>query len=108
MFGIELTRSEGAGLIAVAYLVLRVLSGVGRVLGRYGPAVRRVVSPRPLLWLLSGVAGAAMVVALVSITTDWPARGFRVVVYGVAAFAGFLLGIMFDMVIDLRLWRVSD
>lgn len=108
MFGIELSRSEWAGLVAVAYIVLRILYSVGRVLWWYATDARRVVAPQPFLSFLTAVAVAVMAVALVSVLTDWPARGVAVAGYAAAGFAGFFLGLMFDLVLDVRMWAVSN
>ena len=108
MFGLELTQSEWAGLVAVAFLFGRVLFGVGRVVWWYATDARRVASPRFGVTLLCGVAVATMCVAIVSVATDWPPTGLRLFAYCAAAFGGFLLGIMFDFVISIRLWKVSD
>jgi HEAT repeat protein len=108
MFGLELTRSEWAGLVAVAFLFARVLFSVGRVVWWYATDARRVVSPRFGVTLLCGVAVATMCVALVSVATNWPATGARLVAYGATAVVGFVLGVMFDFAIEIRLWRVSD
>lgn len=107
MFGVQLNRSEWAGLAAVVYLVLRVLAAVGLVLWWYVADARRVARRPSFLLLLTGLAVGAMAVALMSAATDWPPRGFRVLAYGGAAFAGFLLGVMFEFVLGIRMWRVS-
>jgi HEAT repeat protein len=49
-----------------------------------------------------------MCVAIVSVATDWPAAGARLVAYGATAIVGFFLGVMFDFAVEIRLWRVSD
>jgi HEAT repeat protein len=108
MFGLDLTQSEWAGLVAVAFLFGRVLFAVGRVIWWYVTDARRVTSPHFGVTLLCGVAVATMCVAIVSVATDWPPTGLRLFAYCAAAFGGFLLGIMFDFVISIRLWKVSD
>jgi HEAT repeat protein len=108
MFGLDLTRSEWAGLVAVAFLFGRVLFSVGRVVWWYVADSRRMASPRFGVTLLCGVAVATMCVAIVSVATDWPAAGVHLFAYGAAAVAGFLIGIMFDFVIEIRLWKVSN
>src|SRR5688572_28631855 len=108
MFGIELTRTDWAGLLALTYLALRVLFAVARVLWWYATDARRVAKMAPFLPLVTGVAVAALAAALLSSATDWPFRGAAVVAYGMAALFGFFLGVMFDFVVDLRLWKFSD
>jgi hypothetical protein len=108
MFGLELSRSEWAALGAIAFLFVRVLCAVGLVLWWYVTDAIRVSSPRFNLTMLTSIAVAVMCVSLLSITTDWPFRGFRIVVYIATAVVGLMLGFMFDLVVSIRLWKVSN
>ena len=102
MFGLQ--KDELAALVGVTYLALRALFALGRVIWWYVADVRRIVSMRPWVPLLTGVAVALMAVALLSIATGLPRRRPH---HGLlaAAFVGFLLGIAVDFVIHIRLWR---
>jgi HEAT repeat protein len=107
MLGLELTRSEWAAVAAIAYLAVRVACGVGLVLWWYASDSLRQTALRVELTLVTGVAVATMCVALLSIGTGWPLRGFRILLYIGTAAVGFMLGIAFDMVVSIRLWRMS-
>jgi HEAT repeat protein len=107
MFGIELSRSEWAGLAGVAYLALRLLVAAARVLWWYATDSRRVVRPRPELALVTGVAVGALTVGMLGVATDWPVGGVRTAAYVVAAIGGFFLGLTLEFIIELRTWGVS-
>jgi hypothetical protein len=106
MFGLE--NDELAALVGVTLLSLRVMQEVGKVIWWYVTDARRIVSPNFNLTLLTGGAVALMAIALVSIATGGPPRGFRTIAYMGAGVGGFILGSAFDFVLTIRLWRVSD
>jgi hypothetical protein len=108
MFGVELSRSEWAALVAIGFLFARVFCAVALVVWWYITDSIRVQTLRFGLTMLTSLAVAVMCVSLLSIATDWPFRGFRIVVYIATAIGGFFLGFMFDLVVSIRLWRVSN
>ncbi|HSQ57469.1 MAG TPA: HEAT repeat domain-containing protein [Gemmata sp.] len=108
MFGLDLTRSEWAALVAIVYLFLRVFCAVVRVIWWYVTDALRLPTPRPALALFTAVAVAVMCVATLSVATGWEMGGFRTIAFIVSAIAGFVLGMMFDMVVSIRLWTISD
>lgn len=103
MFG--LTVEESVGVIAGAYLVVRVVAVLG------GAALRGVADrnpPRgmdPSFALLTGVVVAAGSVALASRAVEAP-RVARFAAQGGAGVGGFVLGLAVDTVLTLRAWRV--
>ena len=67
MFGLDLTASEWAAVIRAAYLAGRVLYGLSRVIWWYVTDARLVFTMHYYLALATGVAVAAMSVALLLI-----------------------------------------
>src|SRR5262245_31338910 len=106
MFGLGF--DELAALAGVAFLTLRVLWAVARILWWYVADSRRVSKLHPLTPLLTGVAAALMMIGLQSIIGGGLPRGVRLFAYVVAGLLGFVLGLMLDFVIDVRFYRMSD
>lgn len=108
MFGLELTHAEWAGLVAMVFLVGRILYAFGRVAIWYATDARRPVGPHGVLAMLTAIAVATLMVALVSSLTDWPAAGLKGFAYSLAVAVGCLLGFMFDIVIEVRVSHFSN
>jgi HEAT repeat protein len=107
MFGLNLDTIEWAAAIGVAYLVLRLAYGVGRVIWWYTTDSLRICKPHILITTFTGFAVAAMCIGLVSLATDIKPGVLHTVVYAVAAVIGFFIGVIFDFIIEFRLYRIS-
>ncbi len=107
MFGLNLTGTEWAGAIGVAYLVLRVLYAIGLVIWWYITDARRVVRMHPYRPLFSGLAVGAMSLALLSITVDVPQNQLGSFAKIAAGGVGFFIGVAFDFILDFRLYNIS-
>lgn len=108
MFGFKLAGDEWVAVLGTTFLALRLLYAFVRVIWLYatdrGPP--RMMSP--FLFLVSGLAVAALAVAAVSMWRGGQPWVVRIFTYAFAGGIGFILGIMFDMVIETRshhLWQ---
>jgi HEAT repeat protein len=105
MFGLK--YGELAVLIGGGYLVLRVLFAVGKVIWWYIIDARRLVGMNPHSPLLSALATAVLAGGLFSIITGWPFAGARIMAYIVIMFVACFMGMVFDFLLDLRLYSLS-
>jgi hypothetical protein len=100
-----LTVEQSVGVCAGAYLVVRAVAVLG------GAALRGVADrdpPRgmvPPFVLLTGIVVAAALVAHASAAVEAPGVA-RLIAQAVAGVGGFVVGMMFDIVLTLRAWRV--
>jgi len=104
MFGFEL--DELAVIVGAGVVATRVLHLLGRVL--WGWATDRGLPVRVScgLTLLTGLGVAVLAVGLVSVTGG-PPRGIRLLVYAGIAFGGFILGVILDVFLDLRMYSLA-
>jgi hypothetical protein len=108
MFGLNLDVTEWAAAIGVAYIVLRLAYGVGRVIWWYITDSFRICRPVVFLPMFTGFAVAAMCIGLVGLATDIKPGITRQVANTVAGVIGFFIGLVFDFVIEIRLYRISN
>jgi len=115
MFGLDLDRDEWGGVLGIAYLVLRLFVAIGiiawqfitdaptsMVVNKKLALVRFVVVPQ-----LTGISVGVMAVCLVSIETGGPRPDLRDSIYMFTGLGGFVLGITLEIVLFMRLFRLS-
>src|SRR5581483_7542327 len=106
MFGLGLGFDEWAAVLGTAFLALRLVFALVRVVWLYALDRGPPRGPAVYTLLASGVAVGALAVGALSIWTGGlPGRG-RQVGYSAAAVLGFFLGMMFDVVIEMRAARL--
>src|SRR5262249_59277096 len=97
MFGLK--YGELAAIIGGAYLVLRVLFAVGKVIWWYVTDARRLVGMNPHSPFFTGLAMAVLAGGLFSMITGWPFAGARIMAYIVIMFVACFMGIVFDFLL---------
>lgn len=105
MLGLRI--DEMLALSGAAFLIVRWLAFLVRIIWWYLTDRLRVVSSELTLHLLGSLAFMAMSLGLISLATGWPARGALLVVYLAAAFICFHMGFICDLIVSIRLWRFS-
>jgi hypothetical protein len=108
MFGQNLNTTEWAGVMGVAYIVMRLAYGVGRVIWWYVTDSLRNNPPHVLLATFSGFAVAAISIGLVNLALDIKPGVLHSLVNTAAGIIGFFIGITFDFIIELRLDNISS
>jgi hypothetical protein len=106
MFGFGLEGDEWAAVLGTAFLALRLLFALVRVVWLYARDCGPPRGPTVYTLLGSGVAVGALAVGAVSIWTGGLPAAARQLGYSFAAVLGFFLGMMFDLVIEMRAARL--
>ncbi|MCI0704708.1 MAG: HEAT repeat domain-containing protein [Planctomycetia bacterium] len=101
-----LENDELAVLVGASLLSVRVLYLVGRVLWGWVTDSGLPMRMSCTFTLVTGLAVAVMAVGLVSVMGG-PPRGVRLLAYCGVAFGGFILGLIFDLFLDTRMFQLA-